>query len=254
MANKKYKLSEDYWETSGVYDIAESKTQRQINSDLKSGKVPTTRTVNSKALSANITLNASDIPNDSTVSGTNVDDALDNLKGAINSQQGQISAYIQTSTTASRAYAKGDYFVLNGVLYRVTTAIANGGTITIGTNAIATNVGAELNTTIKTLGFLKAGLSITGASTIGSFTLPAGEWLFLERVYASAAGEVALTINGGVSLHTNALNGSYVYGFNLATTNANTTFTYGTNSWTTATIGQLYVEVIPLLETRTSFS
>ena len=217
MANKKWKLNNnDYWATDGVYDFGQNKTQRQINADL---------------IQADIDLN-----------------------GAIDSQQGQISAYIQTSTTASRAYAKGDYFVLNGVLYRVTTAIANGGTITIGTNAIATNVGAELNTTIKTLGFLKAGLSITGASTIGSFTLPAGEWLFLERVYASAAGEVALTINGGVSLHTNALNGSYVYGFNLATTNANTTFTYGTNSWTTATIGQLYVEVIPLLETRNSFS
>lgn len=49
-----------------------------------SGKVPDTRTVNSKRLNANITLNASDIPNDSTVSGTNVDDALDNLNGAIN--------------------------------------------------------------------------------------------------------------------------------------------------------------------------
>lgn len=34
MANKKLKLSEDYWETSGVYDITQGKTQRQINSDL----------------------------------------------------------------------------------------------------------------------------------------------------------------------------------------------------------------------------
>ena len=30
------KLSSDYWETSGVYDLAESKTQRTINADLKS--------------------------------------------------------------------------------------------------------------------------------------------------------------------------------------------------------------------------
>lgn len=218
MAN--IKLTNDYWETSGIYDIAKGKTQRQINSDLDG------------AISDEATARA------------NADNAL----------QGQITANIQTSTTASKAYAKGDYFVLNGTLYRVTTAIANGATITIGTNAVATNIGGELNSKIKTLGFLKAGLSITGASTIGSFTLPVGEWLFLERVYASTAGEVALTVNGGVSLHTNALNGSYVYGFNLATTNANTTFTYGTNSWTTATIGQLYVEVVPLLETRTSFS
>lgn len=43
------------------------------------GKVPTTTTVNGKALNTNITLNASNIPNDSTVTGTNVDDALDTL-------------------------------------------------------------------------------------------------------------------------------------------------------------------------------
>ena len=40
MANKKYKLSEDYWETSGVYDIGQSKTQRQINSDVKDALLP----------------------------------------------------------------------------------------------------------------------------------------------------------------------------------------------------------------------
>lgn len=46
-------------------------------------RVPTSRTVNGKALSSNITLNASDIPNDSTVTGENVDNALDNLNYAI---------------------------------------------------------------------------------------------------------------------------------------------------------------------------
>lgn len=36
MANKKYKLANsDYWETSGVYDLTEGKTQRQINAALK---------------------------------------------------------------------------------------------------------------------------------------------------------------------------------------------------------------------------
>lgn len=43
------------------------------------GAVPTTRTINSKALSSNITLNASNIPNDSSVTGTNVDDAIETL-------------------------------------------------------------------------------------------------------------------------------------------------------------------------------
>ena len=51
---------------------------------LGNNTVPKTRTVNGKALSGNITVNASEIPNDSTVSGTNIDDALENLDSAIN--------------------------------------------------------------------------------------------------------------------------------------------------------------------------
>lgn len=37
MSNKKYKLANnDYWATDGVYDLGQSKTQRQINSDVNS--------------------------------------------------------------------------------------------------------------------------------------------------------------------------------------------------------------------------
>lgn len=39
-------------------------------------------------------------------------------------------AYVETSTTASRAYALGDYFCLNGYLRKATTAISQGATIT----------------------------------------------------------------------------------------------------------------------------
>ena len=70
---------------------------------------------------------------------------ITNRTNADNALQGQIVADIQTSTTANRAYAIGEYFVLNGTLYRVIAAIANGGTITTGTNAKATNVGIELH-------------------------------------------------------------------------------------------------------------
>jgi len=40
----------------------------------------------------------------------------------------------ETSTTASKAYAVGDYFYYSDKLYKVTAAIASGGTITVGTN------------------------------------------------------------------------------------------------------------------------
>lgn len=46
-------------------------------------------------------------------------------------------ATIEASTTASKAYAVGSYLVLNGQLYKVTAAIASGGTITVGTNVSA---------------------------------------------------------------------------------------------------------------------
>jgi len=81
MANKKYKLSDsDYWEASGVYDITEGKTQREINA----AKVPTSRTVNGKALSSNITLSSEDIGDDSGAGGANVKASLAALKGSLN--------------------------------------------------------------------------------------------------------------------------------------------------------------------------
>lgn len=52
MAN--IKLTNDYWETSGVYDIAESKTQRQINADLKG-------TINDKIVRVTGTISSSQL-------------------------------------------------------------------------------------------------------------------------------------------------------------------------------------------------
>lgn len=56
----------------------------------------------------------------------------------------QMLATIEASTTASKAYAVGDYLIANNKIYKVTAAIASGGTITVGTNVTETKVGAEL--------------------------------------------------------------------------------------------------------------
>lgn len=56
---------------------------------------------------------------------------------------GDFASY-EATTTASKAYAVGDYLTYNGYLYRVTAAIASGGTITVGTNVVQTNVGDEI--------------------------------------------------------------------------------------------------------------
>ena len=53
-------------------------------------------------------------------------------------------APIEESTTASRAYKVGELLILNNILYRVTSAIAQGGTIVPGTNCVQTTVGDEI--------------------------------------------------------------------------------------------------------------
>lgn len=53
-------------------------------------------------------------------------------------------APVETTNSASRSYAKGEYFVYNNVLCCATTAIAAGGTIAIGTNCSTAPVGGEL--------------------------------------------------------------------------------------------------------------
>ena len=47
--------------------------------------------------------------------------------------------------TASKAYNVGDFLVKNGVLYKVTNAITEGDTLTVGTNIVMTTVGGELS-------------------------------------------------------------------------------------------------------------
>ena len=59
---------------------------------------------------------------------------------------GDFASY-ETTTTASQAYAVGDYLTYDGYLYKVTTAIASGGTIVVsgaGVNVVQTNVGKEI--------------------------------------------------------------------------------------------------------------
>ena len=65
----------------------------------------------------------------------------------INSIQSQIvpTASIESGATASKAYNVGDFLVKNGILYKVTQAIAEGDALTVGTNIVMTTVGGELS-------------------------------------------------------------------------------------------------------------
>jgi hypothetical protein len=62
-----------------------------------------------------------------------VDAHVDNAQASVNNAQ-QMIAPIQTTLTASQNYAIGEQFVYNGLLYKATAAIAQGGAITIDGN------------------------------------------------------------------------------------------------------------------------
>lgn len=77
----------------------------------------------------------------------NVDNTSDLDKPVSTAQQTALNAKTnltmiaptESSTTASQRYEEGDQFVLNGILYTATDIIANGGTITVNTNCVASN-------------------------------------------------------------------------------------------------------------------
>ena len=73
-------------------------------------------------------------------------------------------APVETSSTASQQYLEGDQFVYNGVLYKATTTIPNGGTITVGSNCqLAGDVTSQISEISSNL--FKGSISVTGDGT-----------------------------------------------------------------------------------------
>ena len=67
------------------------------------------------------------------------------LQNALNAKANTSTlATVESTSTASQAYAVGDYLVYNGILYKVISAINSGETLTPNTNIEATTAGAEL--------------------------------------------------------------------------------------------------------------
>lgn len=92
---------------------------------------------------------------DPLVSGTNirpvtVGEEMADLAASGASNTTAISQYaadmasVETTTSASKAYSIGEYLMLAGQLYKVTAAIASGGTLEVGTNITAVNLGDQL--------------------------------------------------------------------------------------------------------------
>lgn len=81
-------------------------------------------------------------------------------------------AAVEESSTASAAHSAGSYLRFNGNLYKVTQAIAVGGTITPGTNVESTSVGEELKTIsdgVTGLTYSAVTETITIPTSLGSY-------------------------------------------------------------------------------------
>lgn len=70
--------------------------------------------------------------------------SLTDMGTFINAAVKEMIAPVEAGTTASRAYAVDDALIMGDTFYKVTAAIAIGGTITPGTNVTATTVAENL--------------------------------------------------------------------------------------------------------------
>lgn len=113
---------------------------------------------------ANLSVSAGDVNYNNQTSGlvaTKVQGAIDEVSSQMQTLESNIDdlttsvstkadqsllAPIQTTLVASKPYAIGEQFVYQGLLYKVTTAIAQGGTITINGNCELTD---DVTTQIK---------------------------------------------------------------------------------------------------------
>ena len=94
-------------------------------------------------------------------------------------------ATISASPT-TRAFTAGQYLVYNSQLYRVTANIANGGTLTVGTNITAVSAGGELTTINTAITLNDKTSSVTAGTNVTINSL----WHFHFNGIAWVAGNI----------------------------------------------------------------
>lgn len=99
-------------------------------------------------------------------------------------------ATVESGSTASRAYSVGELVYVNGNLYKVITAIANGATFTVGTNIQSTNVSDKIKEMTESDGLHN--LSVKSAVTVS-------EYLNYCKI-----GKLVIVNIGGISISDNS--------------------------------------------------
>ena len=94
---------------------------------------------------------------------------------------------VESGTTASKTYTKGEYVRINDKLYKVTANIATGQAMTEGVNISETNVGDELSQLKSDLANKTGKIELDRGQTIQAtdiqgFTAPSNGILFLQII------------------------------------------------------------------------
>lgn len=149
-----YNSSTQKWENKSLGSAASRNATSSITSGstdlIESGAVSSLKQTLETAIGDKI--DTTDIANNLTT--MTAGKVLDARQGkALNDSKANQSllAPIQTSLVASKAYAIGEQFVYNGLLYKATAAISRNGTITIGGNcALSDDITTQIKNISKT--------------------------------------------------------------------------------------------------------
>ena len=102
------------------------------------------------------------------------------------------TASIESGATASKAYNQGDFLVKDGILYKVTKAIAKNDALTVGTNIVITTVGGELsgksNKSFEEIATATANGNVTTTKSLSEFN----GFMFMLTVTASSYPNIVL--------------------------------------------------------------
>lgn len=91
----------------------------------------------------------------------------------------------QANLTASKAYAIGEQFIYNNILYRATAAIASGGTITIGGNATAAdNITTQISKFANSFKWVRE--SHTASGNYRRIQIPSGKKVINAKLWDRA--------------------------------------------------------------------
>ena len=122
---------------------------------------------------------------------TTVGAEMDRVQSDIESVLGNF-AEVEDAPIATKNYTIGDYLVLNNYFYKVTAAIASGGTLTEGTNIAKVNAGVEMNTKAN-----KAQLGPIVENAVASKSATASTWADLDSITLAAGTYI---VSGYISI------------------------------------------------------